>query len=165
MKEKQDWRKEKRKTGGSIKIINGKIYARIQYLDEKTGKRKEKLRWAPNRTKAREFIKDMRNELGHGGQTALEADKLTFEQVAERYQKINLVPPIFQNGIKVMGKRSYRDQIYLIKPLKEFFGKKTIRSIKKGDLDAYKTQRIQTPVIIEKKFKKENPKKERKKFI
>jgi integrase len=165
MKEKQEWRKEKRKTGGSIRVIKGKIFARIQYLDETTGKRKEKLREAPNRTKAREFIKDMRKELEQGGQMVLESDKLTFQQIADKYQKIKLVPPVFQNGIKVTGKRSYQDQIYLIKPLKEFFGRKVIRSIKPSDLEAYKTERIQTPVVIEKKFKKENPKKERRKFI
>lgn len=65
MKVNEDWRQEKLKTGGSIRVINGKIFARIQYLDEITGKRKEKLRLAPNRTKAREFIKHMRREL-HG---------------------------------------------------------------------------------------------------
>jgi len=43
----------------------------------------------------------MRKKLEQGGQTALEADKLTFEQVAESYQKIKLMPPVFQNGIKV----------------------------------------------------------------
>lgn len=32
MAEKADWRKEKRKTGGSIKLINGVLYARIQLL-------------------------------------------------------------------------------------------------------------------------------------
>jgi hypothetical protein len=37
-----------------------KLYSAV---DEVTGKRKEKLRPAPNRTKAREFIKEMRHEM------------------------------------------------------------------------------------------------------
>lgn len=165
MAEKADWRKEKRKTGGSIKIINGVLYARIQYLDEATGKRKERLRRAPNRTKARGYIKQMRSELEQGGQTALESDKLNFKQIAEKYQKIKLIKPVFQNGIKVAGLRSYNRQLSFIKPLVEFFGTKPIRNIKPSDLEAYKAQRLNTQVVIEKKVKKANPKKERIKFI
>lgn len=165
MSEEKTWRNEKRHRDGSIKIINGKIYARIQYQDEVTGKRKEKLRLAPNRTKAKEFIKDMRKELQEGGQKALESDKVSFRQVAEKYQKNNLVKPVFRNGIKVSGLRSYDRQISLLKPLIAYFDKKPIKSIKPSDLKAYKNHRLQTKVLIEKKIKKENPKKERKKFI
>ncbi len=161
----KDWRKEKRKTNGGIKTIKGNLYARIQYLDEATGKRREKLRPANSRTHARDLIAEMRRELERGGQIALEADKMTFAQIAEKYQKIKLIPPVFQNGIKVSGKRSFQEQIYLLKPLKAFFGRKPIRSIKPSDLEAYKAERIHTPVVIEKKVKKINPKKERRKFI
>lgn len=61
--------------------------------------------------------------------------------------------------------RSFDRQISFLKPLVEFFGRKTVRSIKPSDLEAYKTSRLNTPVVIEKNVKKENPKKERKKFI
>lgn len=165
VKREDDWRSEKRKTGGSIKTVKGKIYARIQYTDQVTGKRKEKLRLATNRTKAREFIKEMRRELETGGQTALETDKMSFSEVAEKYAKIKLVPPVFQNGIKITGSRSFDRQISLIKPLKLFFGRKAIRSLKPSDLEAYKSARLETPVVTEVKVKKENPEKERRKFI
>ena len=165
MAKESTWRNEKRRADGSIKIIKGKLYARIQYLDEATGKRKEKLKPAPNRTKAKELIKEMRAELNQNGQTALESDKLSFQQVAEKYEQIKLIPPVFQNGIKVTGARSYQKQIYLMKPLKNYFGRKSIRSIKPSDLEAYKIERLKTPVVVEKKVKKENPVKERKKFI
>lgn len=163
--EEKTWRNEKRHRDGSIKIINGKIYARIQYIDEATGKRKEKLKPAATRKKAREYITDMRKELNIGGQSALESDKITFLQVAEKYEKINLVAPVFQNGLKVAGRRSFQRQKYLIKPLKDFFGKKHIRRIKPSDLEAFKIERLNTQVEIEKKIKKDNPIKERKKFI
>lgn len=161
----KDWRNEKRKTSGGIKTIKGNLYARVQYTDEISGKRKEKLRPANNRTHARDLIKEMRRELENGGQATLESDKVTFKQIAEEYQKIRLVAPVFQNGIKVAGLRSYDRQLSFIKPLKEFFGRKTIRSIKPSDLEAYKSHRLKTPVVIEKKVKKENPTKARKKFI
>ena len=161
----KDWRQGKRKTGGGIKIVKGKLYARIQYVDEVSGKRKEKLRPAQNRTHARTLIEQMRRELEQSGQTTLQADKLSFREVADKYEKIKLIPPIFQNGIKVMGSRSYQNQIYFLKPLREFFGRKTIRHIKPSDLEAYKANRLQTPVVTERSVKQENPKKARKKFI
>lgn len=83
----KDWRRQKRKTSGSIKTVKGKLYAPVQYIDESSGKRKEKLRPANNKTHARTLVNQMRKELGTGGQTALEADKLTFQSVAETYQK------------------------------------------------------------------------------
>ncbi len=160
-----DWRQGKRKTGGGIKIVKGKLYARIQYVDEASGKRKEKLRPAQTRTHARILIEQMRKELEQGGQTALQADKLSFREVADKYEKIKLIPPVFQNGLKILGSRSYQNQIYFLKPLKEFFGRKPIRHIKPSDLEAYKAHRLQTPIVTERSVKKENPIKARKKFI
>jgi integrase len=164
-KEDTDWRNGKRKSGGGVKTVKGKLYARVQYIDEITGKRKEKLRPAKNRTAARDIIKEMRRELEQGGQTSLESDKLTFNQVAEKYEKIKLIPPVFQNGIKITGKRSYKNEISMLKPLKEFFGKKIVRSIKPGDLEAYKSTRLNKPVVIEQTVKTPNPIKARKKII
>lgn len=160
-----DWRKEKRKTGGSIKVVNGRIFARIQYLDETTGKRREKLREAPNRTKAREIIRDMRDELDRGGQAALDSDKITFNQVADLYERAELVAPVFRNGIKVSGKRSFRDLRYLLKAQKAHFSNRNIRSIKTSDIKAYKNERLNTPVIIEKFIKIPNAESGRKKTI
>ncbi len=162
-----DWRSEKRKTGGGIKTINGYLYARIQYIDEKTGKRKEKLRRADNRTHARSLIQEMRHELNQSGQETLEKDKMTFNEIADLYEKTKLCPPIFRDGIKVSGLRSYNNQRYLLKSLRQHFHNKIVRNIKPGDLEAYKNTRLNTPVIIKKKIKKANPKikKDRRKWI
>ncbi|MDQ3180846.1 MAG: hypothetical protein M3Q33_10035 [Acidobacteriota bacterium] len=141
-KTEKDWRTEKRKTGGSIKTVKGKLYARIQNTDEQSGKRKEKLRPATTRTHARALVEQMRRELEQGGQTALRSDKLSFLEVAEKYEKIKLIPPVFQNGIKVAGARSFQDQIYLLKPLREFFGQKVIsqhQAVRPRSLQSHQT--------------------------
>lgn len=95
---KTDWRKQKRNHGGSVKTINGILYARIQYLDDITGKRKEKLRRADSRTHARSLIKQMRNEFNEGGQSKLNSDKMTFEQLAEKYKITELVPAAYETA-------------------------------------------------------------------
>ena len=159
------WRNQKRHREGSIKTINGIIYARVQYVDEDTGKRKEKLRRAPNRTKARELIKEMRKELDQGGQAALESDKLTFKQIAESYAEIYLVAAVFQNGEKIEGRKSVLPLKSALKSLISYFGRKPVRNIRPTDIKAYKTQRLSQDVVIGRKIKKPNPVKARKKFI
>ncbi|MFV0389194.1 MAG: tyrosine-type recombinase/integrase [Pyrinomonadaceae bacterium] len=107
----------------------------------------------------------MRRELENSGQSSLESDKVTFAEVADRYKELKLNPPVFRNGIKVSGLRSYKTQRYILKPLKEFFGRKKIRSIKPSDLEDYKGKRLATPVIVNRKVKRKNPNKGRKKYI
>lgn len=69
----ENWRKKPRSAAGSIKTINGYLYARIQWIDPATGKHKEKLRRAENRTKARRHIKDMKAELeAHGEESSMQ---------------------------------------------------------------------------------------------
>src|SRR5688500_17034380 len=102
---RENSQRKTRQRDGSIKTINGSLYARIQYLDVVTGKRNEKLKRARNRTHARELIKEMRAEYENRGQAGLEGDKIQFKAVAERYANIHLVPAVIQNGIKVAGRR------------------------------------------------------------
>lgn len=147
----KDWRKEKRSHEGSIKTINGNLYARIQWIDEITGKRKEKLRRADSRTEARKLIKEMVGELENQGEATLHSDKLTFSSLAKDYEAKKLVKATFANGIKVAGKRSLLPSKSVLKPLVEHFGRRTIRAIKASDIDAYKAKRIETPVVIKTK--------------
>ncbi|HEX8264581.1 MAG TPA: site-specific integrase [Pyrinomonadaceae bacterium] len=145
----ENWRNEKRNHGGSIKTINGILYARVQYVDQTTGKRKEKLRRADNRTHARQLIKQMRAEYENHGEETLQSDKLTFGTLAKKYEETELIPAVYSDGRKVAGRRSLNPQKSLIKPLIEHFGRKNIRTIKTSDVKAYKAKRLNTPVEIE----------------
>lgn len=138
-----DWRKQKRQHGGSIKTINGILYARIQYVDE-TGKRKEQLRKANNRTHAREKIRQMREELQSGLET-LQADKLNFTQLAQKYKDFKVVDPKYVGDRKVSGLRSHRQAGVYVKHLIEYFGLKLVRRISIGDIQEYKDHRLKTP--------------------
>ncbi len=84
-KTEKDWRTEKRKTGGSIKTVKGKLYARIQYTDEQSGKRKEKLRPATIRTHARALPVLW---LSRCGENWNKADKPRFVQINYLFWKL-----------------------------------------------------------------------------
>jgi integrase len=163
--QKTDSEKKTRRDSGSIKVINGRLYARLQYICEITKKRKEKLKPAANRTEAKKLIAEMRDDLKNKSQKVLESDKMTFRDVAERYEKVKLIKPVFRKGRKVAGARSFENQKYLLKPLIAHFDQRLIRDIKPSDLESFKNKRLDTDVVIEKKIKKANPKKERRKFI
>jgi integrase len=144
-KSSKNWRKEKRDYGGSIRERNGKLFARIQYIGE-DGKRRDKERPAENRKHARELIAEMRRELKQHGEPVLDAHKMTFTELSERYSKLRLIPAVIVNGKKVAGLRSLGPPKAAMTILVSHFGRKQVRTIKHSDVEEFKLERIQTPV-------------------
>lgn len=128
--------------------INDKIYARLQY---KTLGGKYKVKYEPitDKRTARSVVERMRSELETRGEELFNADKLTFSVLTEKYEKVELVEATYQNGIKIKGRRSVSSVRSAIKPLKVYFGTRTIGSIKPSDIRAYKNERLSTPVVRE----------------
>lgn len=142
------------KTGGAIfrrkrkgkKII--KIwYARIQFWDD-DGKRKQVVRKpaynseGSAREKARELLAEFDTN-----RKAFDSPEMIFDELAAHYKATYLVDPEYRDGRKIAGLRSKYDFEHRLKPLRDFFGKKKLRSLTHGDLQQYKTQRLKTPVI------------------
>lgn len=109
--------------------------------------------------RALRVVEEMRRELEQHGAETLESDKMTFSDLAERYERAKFIPARYSNGVKVAGKRSRAPSQSAIKPLKEHFGRRHLRAVKASDLEAYKQKRLDTPVEIEHnvKIKIENP--------
>ncbi len=97
------------------------------------------------------MIKEMVAELENHGEETLKSDKLTFVNLAADYESKRLVEATFANGIKVSGKRSVQPSKSSLKPLREYFGRMLVRSIKFSDIEAYKAQRFKTQVVIKTK--------------
>src|SRR6266571_2021048 len=136
-KKSKNWRKQKREHGGSIRTRGGMLFARIQYIGE-DGKRRDKERPAKNRKHARELITEMRRELQQHGETILDAHKMTFHELSERYSKLKLIPAVIVNGKKVAGLRSLGPQKAAMSALTSAFGRKQVRTIKHSDVEQYK---------------------------
>ena len=73
----------KERTGLIIKR-EGKIYARVTYTGA-DGKRHDLTRRATNRQDARRIINEILTELEKKGEQAIQASKLTFGELAEKY--------------------------------------------------------------------------------
>lgn len=119
----------------------GKLYVRISYTDS-LGKRRELMRRAQNKKHARELKKQLVKQLDSaepGNQRAeLDAQKLTFAKVADRYEATRLIPARYVNNRKVAGLRSLRGPKAYIKRLAEQFGNTRIRSITYSQVDEYR---------------------------
>ncbi len=151
---------------GGYKWMKSNLYARIQYQDD-TGKLKEKLRRVPSGkiTDVWKEVRAMRDELNQHGEETLNADKMTFLTLAEKYKEAKVFPAIIKDGHKVAGLKSHKPVETYVKIASEHFGKKYIRSIKPRDIENFRTLRLKTPVEIEikKKTKELNPKTKRQK--
>lgn len=150
-----DWRKGKRGHGGSVYEYGGKMYARIQYVDE-DGKRKDKkVRLEskngskPTRSEARKQFQALRAKFEKYGQAAVEAHDMTFEELAVTYKKTKLVAAIIQKGKKITGLRSHRAPLGFLETLVKHFGRrKKLRMITHADIEAFRLERLQTPALV-----------------
>lgn len=119
--------------------IRGHLYARLQYQDA-DGKWKEKLKPITDKRTALRAVEEMRRELDLHGQETLTSDKMTFTELARLYKDAKMSPAIFENGIKISGRKSSID--WMVNSLIQYFGAKQTRAIKSRDLEAFKTFKL-----------------------
>ncbi len=113
---------------GGYKWMKGNLYARIQYQDD-TGKLKEKLRRVSSGKLADVWkeVRAMRDELNQHGEETLNADKMTFLLLAEKYKEAKVFAAVIKDGHKVAGLKSHKPVETYVKIAVEHFGKKLIR--------------------------------------
>ncbi len=121
------------------RIIKGNLYARLQYKDE-TGKWREKLKPISDKRTARSVVEQMRRELEIHGEEIFDSSKMTFAEFAPKYKEAKLNPAVYENGVKISGRKSSVNWAY--NALVEFFGLKRLRLIKPADLEKYKRKRL-----------------------
>src|SRR4051794_29065943 len=107
----------------------GKLYARLQYRSE-SGEYKTKYRPITDKRVARSVVEGMRRELEVRGEEGFNAQDMTFNELADRYDKVELIEAVYRNGVKVMGKRSLDPTRSALKPLKAYFGATPIVKIR-----------------------------------
>lgn len=126
--------------------IKGHLYARLQYQDD-AGKWKEKLKPISDKRTAFRVVEEMRRELEMHGQETLTSDKMSFQELVERFREVKVIPASYQNGVKISGRRSLKYFDYILPTLTEYFGHKQIRSIKPNDLENFKRKRLASVTI------------------
>ena len=108
--------KQKRVQKRYWREIKGHLYARLQYQED-SGKWKEKLKPITDKRLAFRTVEEMRRELDLHGQEVLVSNKLTFNELAEKYEATQLVEAKYSNGVKISGRRSLLPVQSSLKPL------------------------------------------------
>jgi integrase len=132
--------------GGIVTRENGKIYARVTYMDEH-GRKRQITRLATTRTEARKIIKRMHDEMEKVGERAVEADKMSFKMLADNYKSVKLQRARYVGERKVAGVRSLGPALAALLALVDYFGKRRVKTIKHSDIERYKLLRLDTPTI------------------
>jgi hypothetical protein len=127
-------------------VKKGSLYARLQYTDE-YGKSREKYRKIGKKIEARTAVEEMRAEMLKHGSDALQSDRITFDELADKYSEVRLAPAVYFNGVRVSGRRECSSLKSAVKALRLHFGKKPIRLIKASDIENFKNVRLATPVV------------------
>ena len=133
----------RQRTGYLYKEGNSWV-ARVTFTDE-TGKRRNVKRYRPTKTEARNERDKLLRELSARGEAFLDGDKLTFGQVADRYEELKITEAKFIGEKKIKGMKSHATAKYFLDVLRDYFGKRKMTSIKHADIEAYKYKRLETP--------------------
>ncbi|HEU0178687.1 MAG TPA: tyrosine-type recombinase/integrase [Blastocatellia bacterium] len=124
--------------------------ARLDWTDD-DGREKCRKRQVENKSAGNILVKKWIRDLEEQGAAYLDAEAITFEQLADKYKEVRLVAPEYRDGRKVKGLRDWKGQRFRLGRLVERFGRRRIRSITFADIEKYRNDLISMPVIHWKK--------------
>jgi integrase len=134
---------------------DGVWYARLvvtdpNRLDPATGKplRREFKRSAPTQALAVREYQQLVEQYGGG---VPDGDVSTFAQLADYYTREFVREPVYRDNHRISGLASHRTVRMVVNELKRRFGNRRLRSITYDDLRRDRTERLETPVVRQKK--------------
>src|SRR5436853_2858431 len=134
----------KEKRGYVFKDKYNRWFARTSYRDE-TGKYHNVKKAAKSHSHAKEVLKALLRELDDHGGKSIEASRMTFNELADYYEKTYLIEPQYVGDRKVAGLRSCYDAKFRLEISREYFGKRRLREISHSDLEKFRLARLATP--------------------
>jgi integrase len=132
---------------GSFTTKRGKLYARLSWVDEATGERRERYKQVVNRTEGKRWMKDQLRQLDDYGAELLDAEQLTFAELIDGYIEAHVYEAEIVNGRKVAGLKSVQPVLTCLKALQQHLGRKPVQSITHADLLKYKRERLKTKTV------------------
>lgn len=119
-------------------------YARVTTKAENGSRRNIKKR-AKSKSEAREILKGLIRKLDDEGSRVVDYERLTFNDLADFYERHYCKPAEYADGKKVAGLRDvYRAQYCLLR-FRQHFGARRLREIRYSDIRAYYLTRLKEP--------------------
>jgi integrase len=115
--------------------------ARTQVTDEQ-GRRRNVKRRAKSKTEAETRLKSLLRQIDDEGSKVVDLNLLTFNYLADYYEKRYLHEAVYIGGQKVSGLRDVSRPRQLLNHFRTFFGRMKLREITYGDLVCYRDRRF-----------------------
>jgi len=125
------------------RVRNGKVYARITYIDA-GGKRRDVMRLAESKSHAKEVAAQLRRELKDHGARVVDADRMKFAEMARCYEEDRLKPATYHGDRKTSGLRSLKPVKFNLQTLVKSFGNRLVKTITPTDIEKFKATRLDT---------------------
>lgn len=119
-------------------------WARLNYMDEATGKRRDRQRRADSYAHAKELAEALAKEFDESAGRSIDAERMTFGELTDYCEKHYYKAAQYHDERKVAGVRGLATAKGQIKVLREYFGQKRIRRITYADLRAFRSARLAT---------------------
>jgi integrase len=130
---------------GYVFESNGKWFARITLTDN-TGKRRNIKHTAQSKSDAKDLLKRIIRQLDDEGAKIIDSWTMTFNDLADYYEANYAKSAVFVNNQKVEGLRALERVKIALVYFREWFGRQRLREISHGDILAYRSNRLQTPI-------------------
>lgn len=121
----------------------GYVYARVQVRD-KAGKLKSIYRRATNLTHAEQLADEIKAEHESRGQAFLDGRKMDFRQVAAWYKEEFVIAPVYIDGKKIDGMRTWESERRKIDRICDEIGDVLINDLDEDVLRRFKRKRLKT---------------------
>ena len=128
---------------------NGLWIARVCYKNT-NGKKTAIQRAAETKSDAGKILKKLIEKLENGGREAIDAEKLTYNTLADYYEKHYAKPAKFIDDRKVEGMRNVSRVKGFIKVFRGYFGKMKIKQIRYEEIVAFRNYRLSIPTHYKK---------------
>jgi integrase len=119
-------------------------YARITFTNE-TGKRKDVKRKVKNKSEGDKLLKNLIVTFDNLGIKGINAENVTFSDLAKYYEEIYCIPVQYVNGRKVAGLRSLVSVKGYLKVFRDYFREIKLKSITYESLYRFRLHRLSTP--------------------
>lgn len=137
--------RKKKSHGKSTAKIDGKWYGRVRARKPDGTAKTYYTRQCRTKSEARTETDALERKFLADGRESVEAETLTFAQLAERYLETKVVEAVYIGERKVAGMK-HPDQVRRrVRQIAEYFGPSLVQQITYADLEAYKLHLVNKP--------------------
>ena len=117
-------------------------WARVTYIDPKTGKRHDLQRRGQSKAHARDLLQALLHDIDATEGQAPRNERKTFAELCDYFEKHYIKAAEYVDGRKVAGVRSLGTAKGQLNVLRDYFGSSRLRSITHGDVRQFRAARL-----------------------